>query len=116
MSFDVRLERDGEVDLQFHGREIAVASSDDPGKQRWMVLRLWANASGGWVLERRGETRVSSERTRHSAAVCSTPEAVVYALRKSDGEHSYLPDVALDLLEAAAEVDKRLRSVTVETL
>lgn len=110
---EARLERVGAVDLVFTGEEIAEASSAEPGKPRWTELTLWRTAKA-WVIERRGHSVVPREVTLRDAVICLTPEAIVAALAKTDNGHRYLPTLAVELLEAAAEADERLRVVAVE--
>ncbi|MCZ2099462.1 MAG: hypothetical protein LC121_25015 [Anaerolineae bacterium] len=74
------IERDDARPLRFTGEAIARASSkttDGPGSQRWLALRLYRTAAGMLVAERIGRTLWMGERDRHEAQVCASEAEVV---------------------------------------
>lgn len=115
-----RLERDGDRDLEFDGRLLATASSREDGRDRWTELRLYATATGGWVLHRLGQSSRPGETTRYSAKACVTVDDVYRALcstgvRGDTGQQAtYLTHLSREVLEDAAEVDDRLAVALVE--
>lgn len=113
-----RLQRHGNLWLEFDGELIAEADSDDGAKPRWQHLRLYRVDGGKYVLERMGESRLPGEVCmRH---VDEIPNAYQVRRRlerkRDDGGEKYLTIIALDLLGQAAEHDQTFHEVTAERI
>lgn len=110
--------RDGARKLSFAGVLLGDASSHEPGKDRWIELRIYRTTGGRYVVERIGKTHVRGERDRFWAQVSSTAEGVIECLYLEDGDGvAYLTNVAKDVLTAAASNDRALEAAfAVETV
>lgn len=121
-----RLERPGEVDLEFDGEKLADESTLNYSRgdrhvdrSRWTEIRIYRLDSGnGWVVERVGKSSRKGEIDRPMVAVCEKPEQVRESLKRrtSAVPAGYLIDAAVQALADAAERDKRLQPATVERI
>lgn len=120
-----RLERPGDVDVEFDGELIANESTrdDDRGGKRtdmtrWTEVRIYRLSSGeGWVTETVGKSRRRGEVDLPRVALCRSPEEVRDSLRRKPGSSDkYIINAALDALDEAAEKDSRLLPATVEKI
>lgn len=114
---DLQLDRDGYVPLRFRGRLLAEQSSYSPGARRWAELKLYDWEGKGWVLQSVGRSTLPNEVDLLGATPCATVAEVRKAItRKRPNEHgtivTYIPALALDLIDEAAELDPRLEEVT----
>jgi hypothetical protein len=110
-----RLQRAGDVDLEFEAHLLSDYSSREDGSQRWTEVRIYQLLSGsGWVTETVGKSAIKGETDRIRVVVCRTPTEVRDSLRRREGE--YIINAALDALETAAHFDVRLAPATVERL
>lgn len=110
----IRLQRHAKLDLEFEGELIASSTSDDGIKPRWQSYRLYRKDSGGYVLERLGESRLAGEVTMHYVYELTNPNRVVKQLERKDGDRRYLTIVAQELIDQASENDERFRTEAVE--
>ena len=113
-----RLRRFGNVDLEFDGEIIAEDSSFEDGKNRWTEIRIYSTNTDRWVTEVKGCTNVKGEVTRLKATACATPEEVVNSFRQWSNNRKlwYYTNIALDVLDSAAECDPRLLEALKETV
>lgn len=112
-----RLQRHGEVDIEFSGELIASSSSNDGTKDRWQSMNLYRVDSRGYVLERLGESRVPGEICMRNVDYLDSPGDVRRRVeRKRDDGAKYLTLTALELLDQAADNDERFKAVVVERL
>lgn len=112
-----RLQRHGELWLEFQGELIAEATSDDGEKTRWQTVRLYRTDKGVYVLERLGESRAPGEVTMRNVDELRSAGAVRHRLeRKRDDGSKYLTIVALELLDAAADVDVAFVAATAQRI
>lgn len=128
----IRLDRNDDLPLEFDGRLIADQSTrfDPPvstktsvrwnsteGRNRWSELRLYATASGKWVIELVGESVEPGEETFRNVVVCDNPAALVPALRRLVAKKKQpLPTFVLDALDEAVAQDDRLTDLLVERI
>lgn len=76
--------RDNDRPIRFSGELIASATSSDNNAHhnysgstgRWTTLELYRTKGGKYICSQVGHTRWEKERTRYSAAICSTEEEV----------------------------------------
>lgn len=112
-----RLQRHGDLWLEFEGELLADATSDDGEKLRWQHLRLYRTDKGVYVLERLGESRVDGDITMRYVDELTGAGAVRHRLeRKRDDGSKYLTIVALDMLDQAARVDDAFKEATAERI
>lgn len=101
---EIVLERDGERDLRFVGREIGSGTTYEhsgPSNNRWTEIRIYATKGGKYVTEIVGMTLWQGEHSRRSACACADEAAVVDALTQTEGDGQYLSGPAKDALHAA---------------
>lgn len=112
-----RLQRHGDLWLEFSGELIGDATSDDGDKERWQHLRLYRTDKGGYILERLGESRIPGEITMRNVDEYAGAGAVRHQLkRKRDDGTKYFTIVALELLDQAAKVDDAFKEATAERI
>ena len=102
----VTIYRAGGLPLEFDGRVLGFATSDDGVKERWFEVAIYATVTGKYVVHGAGMSEVDGEEDRHWAEVCETPAEVVAALqRTNENGVKYLPRTSQDALRAAVESD-----------
>lgn len=123
--------------VSFRGRKIGAASSratdhdHEPGRTarrgercsacRWLEVRIYVdedarvkraresgNTQGGYVLETIGRSEVDGEHNRYRTRMFHDPFLVVAKLTKRVDDSTFLPIVAQEALEEAAERDEPL--------
>ena len=114
---EITIYRDGTLPLRFTGEELATASSEAPGKRRWVVVTIYRTDDGRYVVHGVGVSDVDGEEDRHWATVCNAPDDVIEALRRdgADGVR-FLPRTSQYALEEAVELDAGLRDAYVATI
>jgi hypothetical protein len=120
-----RLIRPGAVDLVFDGVLLAERSSRRPGDEsqtHWTEMRLYRTASGKYVTEVIGRTTIADQVDRIKVVVHDRIGTIRAGLarrgrsKETDQMVTYLPDMAIGLLEEAAEADPKLRPETAERI
>lgn len=119
-----RLQRPGQVDLEFEGELLADESTQGDSRgarqvdhSRWSEVRIYRLDSGeGWVTELMGKSSRKGEVDRPRVTVCKTPGEVKTSLYRKPGVMDYLINAAVDALDEAAEKDPRLKTITTERL
>lgn len=103
---EFRLQRHGAVDLIFDGVLIADVSSDDGLRERWEVIHIFRTATGKYVVERLGETRIAGEVTMRHVHVLDDVAGVRERLtRHNQQQRPYLTTLALEALDQAEKND-----------
>lgn len=112
-----RIQRDGDVDLQFTGRQIGFGSSQESESRRWFEVRIYDTSGGKYVVEGVGMSTISGERNRRWAVVCDTATDVVDALYRTDRDGTpFLTNTARAALDEAAEHDVEFETAIVEEI
>lgn len=107
-----RLDRDGEIPIEFTGVLLGEASSAAPGKTAWTVHRIYRTEKGRYVA--------ATWRGKHSGldmgriVAVDRPEQIPDGLRQTRKGLSYQTKVALDAMEAAAAVDPAIAAAVIE--
>jgi hypothetical protein len=115
---EIKLERQGEVDLMFNGDLLVDLSSYEPGKLRWTTIQIWRTDRGRYVARQIGKSTAAGEIDRTAVTVCDTPLEVRQSLQRRARRHMppYLTDLALEALELAAEVDAEFIPIATERI
>jgi hypothetical protein len=109
----IRIERNGDVPLEFSGEELGYATSESPGKHRWFEVTIYRTATDRYVVHGVGMSRLPGEDDRHWAVVCEGGHDVVAALYRVGDAGRYLPTTSAHALMDAAQRDGEIRDAYV---
>lgn len=76
----ITLDRDNGPDVRFTGEQVAYVSSrrtSGPGDIRWTELALYRTASGKWVCQEKGLSRMEGESIRYTVYVADTDQELI---------------------------------------
>jgi hypothetical protein len=101
---------DGDREIRFTGELLGHASSQRPGKERWIELSIHLTKGGNYIVAGIGRTDVPGERERRWAHVCEEPGGVIEAMHLYDRDSvRYLTRTARECLAQACTRDTALR-------
>lgn len=108
--------RHNDVDLIFNGELLADETADDGGRPFWQHIRVFRTERGQYVVEKLGETRVPGKTTLRDVFILNSPTEVRENLKRDEGGRRFLTDLALDVLDVAAERDPAFRAALAERI
>lgn len=106
----IRIHRDGQRDLVFHGVLVAETNNQHRDDTRWTVLKMWKTQAGKYVVQKQFITRWQGER--------DTVEAEVFDSVKALGEHygNEISNLEYSLIADAAETCPELDELLVDEI
>ena len=79
MSTEIVVERDNDLDLVFHGEQVAHTTSQSEGAERWTEIVVWRTTSDRYVVTVKGLSTKRGERTfRRADAFNSSQDIINY--------------------------------------
>lgn len=112
----VRIERNGDIPLEFSGEELGYATSESPGKKRWFEVTIYRTSTDRYVVHGVGMSRVAGEDDRHWGIVCDSGHDVVDSLFRVSESGRYLPTTSAQALVDASARDGSIRDACVLTV
>jgi hypothetical protein len=102
--------KDEDRNIEFRGRLLASASSEEPGKTRWTEVEIYKTVGGNYVVSTIGRSREPAEHDFHRTNVSETARGAVEVLYQIDRDGvRYLTWTARQALDDASDVDEELR-------
>ena len=113
-----RLRRQAQVDLVFDGVRLAARSSrTSPDQTEWTEVRLYRTDSGRYVGEPIGRSTDPAEKDMLTVRIVDDVKDVAGTLERGRPDtRLYLTDMALDVLDEAAEVDPAIAEAAAERI
>lgn len=112
----LRIQRDGDLDLQFRGELIGSGLTWRHQNTRGTDIRIWRTESGRYVVGSHRWSQWQGESSRFDAAVCDDGAAVLAWLRADSGDGEYLGPLSLEAWEEACSTDPDLEGLDVEVV
>lgn len=98
----------GQEALEFDGQLLARESSERLYKKYWTELAVYVTAAGTYVVEVVGGARNPDDITFRIGHVCATPADVFKVLRSRNKDEEGPSQLAIKVLEKAAETDHNI--------
>jgi len=119
-----RIHRPNHVDLLFTGTLLSEVSSEfdapprgETTRMRWQTVRLFRSVTGRYIIEEIGHSKFPHEKPFVKVCDLDTPADVrKFFVRVNKHQQSYLTDLAVQILEEAAENDPDMVSALTESV
>jgi hypothetical protein len=109
---------DGEREIRFRGQLLGESSSKQPGKTRWIELKIFRTTGGNYIVAGVGRSTNDGETDRCWAHVSESAQGALETMYMYDGDDvRYLTRTAKDAITKAMALDPELRKAyLVETV
>lgn len=105
-----RLRRTNQSDLKFTGERLASVSTKAARTARWTEIRIYKTDTNRWVTEVVGKSIMDNEFDISKVTVSDTSEELRHSLLRTVDGRTFMSDIALEALDAAAAADPTIES------